>query len=344
VTHDTGPVDEYDSFARTLLGEDTRLADLDPTPRAPGERRPSQPPAPRPARDVVLPSGNLEGIIIAGRYRLGPEIGKGGMGRIHRGWYGDREIAVKLFRPHPRFLRMQSVDRLGLRFLREAVVAASLTSPNTITVMDAGQTGDGVLFIVMEYLEGTSVWARLQDKGPFDVAVSIHVTRQICRSLEELHRRRYVHRDVKPHNVMLVQRGTDRHHAKLLDFGLVRKIQQQDDYGALTMPGTAVGTPAFSAPEQLLDGDSVDERADVYTLGLLLFTMIAGRPPFVVGDPREIMIAQARSTPPTLLGLRPDLAIPRQLQRVVDRALAKKREDRHDSARSLSEALAAVAV
>lgn len=340
MTHDTGPVDEYDSFARTILGDDIRLAELDPTPSAPEEARRSRQPAPRPARDVVLPSGNLEGVIIAGRYRLGPEIGKGGMGRIHRGWYGDREIAVKLFRPHPRFLRLQSTERLGLRFLREAVVAASLSSPNTVTVLDAGQTGDGVLFFVMEYLDGTSVWDRLQDHGAFEIAVAIHVTRQICHSLEELHERRYVHRDVKPHNVMLVQHGADRHHAKLLDFGLVRRIQVQDDYGALTMPGTAVGTPAFSAPEQLLDGDSVDQRADVYTLGLLLFTMIAGRPPFVDGKPREIMIAQAESTPPTLLGVRPDLAIPHQLQRVIDRALAKRRVDRHDSARMLSDALA----
>ena len=252
-----------------------------------------------------------------GRYRLLREIGGGGMGTVYEAEDTQlgRRVAVKLLPPE------YSRDRRAKeRFLREARAAAAVDHPNLCTVHDAGES-EGRLYIVLSYYEGETLRDRIR-RGPLPMAEAREIAIQVARGLARAHEAGIVHRDIKPANVMLPRRGE----AKILDFGIARL---QGDEVSLTRTGASWGTPAYMSPEQAR-GEPVDARADVWSLGVMLYEMIAGRRPFG-GDSIEALVSSILTQEPAPLeSLRPDV-LP-ELARVVELALVKEPAERYASA------------
>jgi serine/threonine-protein kinase len=226
------------------------------------------------------------------------------------------------------------------RFEREVQSAARLSHPNSIEIFDYGHTDDGTFYYVMEYLQGLSLGELIQRHGPLPPGRLIYVLRQVCAGLAEAHKLGLVHRDLKPGNIFVAQRGGEHDVAKVLDFGLV-KLTQDPAAPVLTASHTVSGTPLFMSPEQATGDSSIDARADIYALGAIAYYALTGAPPFQGESAVAIMIAHTRDAviPPSQH--RPE--IPRDLEAVVLRCLAKKPDDRYAGVRALARDLAACA-
>jgi predicted Ser/Thr protein kinase len=257
---------------------------------------------------------------IAGRFRIEREIGTGGMGTVYLATHLDleRPVAVKIIRPE----FAGDVD-VSDRFLREARTMAKLRHPNAAMIFDAGNLPDGRHFIVMEFVEGETLSQALAREGRFSFTDAIDIATQICDVLEEAHRLGIVHRDLKPSNILLGKRGVC-----VLDFGVAKVLASSAESTAThasTGSGQLVGTPRYMSPEQCL-GQRVGARSDLYSLGVLLYEMLAGRPPFVDPMQSALLVKQATAPAPPLPRLRQD--IPRALALAVHSLLAKRPEDR----------------
>jgi serine/threonine-protein kinase len=251
-----------------------------------------------------------------GRYRLLREIGGGGMGTVYEADDPqlERRVAVKLLPPE------YSRDRRAKeRFLREARVAAKVKHPNLCIIHDAGESEDR-LYIVLALYEGETLRERIR-RGPLPIAESREIAIQVARGLARAHEAGIVHRDIKPANVMLTRSGE----AIILDFGIARL---EGDEVSLTRTGASWGTPAYMSPEQAR-GDSVDARTDVWSLGVMLYEMIAGRRPFGGESLEAVVSAILTREPDPLERVRPD--VPPELAWVVERALAKEPAERYVS-------------
>ncbi len=263
----------------------------------------------------------LEGTTLQNRYRLDAQLGRGGMGVVYRAYDTllHREVAVKVL----------SDTALGsdgrARLLREAQAAAKLNHPNIVSVYDAGEA-EGVPFIVMELVEGRS----LHDQPPQALSEILSIAQQVCAALEHAHNHDIVHRDLKPENVLIAADGT----AKLMDFGLARSVSSH-----LTTEGTIVGTVFYLAPEQAL-GQKIDDRADLYALGVMLYELTAGRLPFTGDDPLAIISQHLNVAPISPRWYKPQ--IPEALDAIILKLLAKDSAERFPSARELQAALETV--
>ena len=257
---------------------------------------------------------------IAGRFRIEREIGTGGMGAVYLATHLDleRPVAVKIIR------REFAGDAdVADRFLREARTMAKLRHPNAAMIFDAGNLPDGRHFIVMEFVEGETLSQALAHEGRFSFSKAVGIATQICDVLEEAHRIGIVHRDLKPSNILLGKRGVC-----VLDFGVAKVLASSAESTAThasTGSGQLVGTPRYMSPEQCL-GQRVGARSDLYSLGVLLYEMLAGRPPFVDPLQSALLVKQATVPAPPLPRLRQD--IPRSLALAVHSLLAKRPEDR----------------
>ena len=258
--------------------------------------------------------------LIAGRFRIEREIGTGGMGAVYLATHLDleRPVAVKIIRPE--FAADADVSD---RFLREARTMAKLRHPNAAMIFDAGNLPDGRHFIVMEFVEGETLSQALAREGRFSFTQAIDIATQICDVLEEAHRLGIIHRDLKPSNILLGKRGVC-----VLDFGVAKVLASSAESTAThasTGSGQLIGTPRYMSPEQCL-GQRVGARSDLYSLGVLLYEMLAGRPPFVDPLQSALLVKQATAPAPPLPRLRQD--IPRALALAVHSLLAKRPEDR----------------
>jgi predicted Ser/Thr protein kinase len=257
---------------------------------------------------------------IAGRFRIEREIGTGGMGAVYLATHLDleRPVAVKIIR------REFAGDAdVADRFLREARTMAKLRHPNAAMIFDAGNLPDGRHFIVMEFVEGETLSQALAREGRFTFSKAVGIATQICDVLEEAHRIGIVHRDLKPSNILLGKRGVC-----VLDFGVAKVLASSAESTAThasTGSGQLVGTPRYMSPEQCL-GQRVGARSDLYSLGVLVYEMLAGRPPFVDPLQSALLVKQATAPAPPLPRLRQD--IPRSLALAVHSLLAKRPEDR----------------
>jgi serine/threonine-protein kinase len=272
-----------------------------------------------------------------GQYRLIRKLGEGGMGEVHLAEHAllKRPCALK------QIIGSANSDPLAqARFEREVQSAARLAHPNTIEIFDYGHTPDGTFYYVMEYLRGMSLADLLRQCGPLPPGRVVYLFRQVCSGLAEAHGLGMVHRDLKPANVFVAVRGGQWDVAKILDFGLV-KLTGDPAAEALTADTMVSGTPLFMAPEQATGEGTLDARADLYALGAVIYCALTGRPPFGGNSPFSVMMAHARDpvTPPRVV--RPE--VPADLERVVLRCLAKRPEDRFQSAATLGEALSACA-
>ncbi|MFP4599541.1 MAG: protein kinase domain-containing protein [Persicimonas sp.] len=230
------------------------------------------------------------GTILAERYKLTEEIGRGGFGMVYRARQinMDRDVAIKILPP-----KFMSIPDVAERFRREARLASRLRHPNTITVHDYGKQ-ENLLFIVMELLEGEDLADLLFRKAALSMDRILHIGRQVLKSLHEAHGHKIVHRDLKPENIFLTDMGGEEDFVKVLDFGIAKlampEMASDDDreLRKLTMSGSTVGTPTYMSPEQAA-GEEVDGLTDLYALGVILYEMACGRPPFKHDNPVKVM-------------------------------------------------------
>lgn len=274
--------------------------------------------------------------LLSGRYRLEAKLGHGGMGVVYRATdlTMKRQVAVKLIRATD---GVELDEEVAGRFLREAKNTARIQHEHIIEVYDLGRSDTNDLYMVMELLEGESLSVRLRREGRLSPQAVVHIGRQICEALEVAHDAGIIHRDLKPANVMLVQRAGDDAFVKVLDFGVAKSYTPDQDT-QLTHTGMLVGTVEYMAPEQIM-GKVVDGRTDIYSLGIVLYRMLLGRPPFKDGGVPAMIHAHLNVMPKPL---REQVSeVPGPLDRVVLRCLAKKPEQRYETMSELSRALAA---
>lgn len=278
------------------------------------------------------------GRTIAGRYEVLGMLGKGGMGAVYKARQPavQRLIALKVLLKE--FAENETIIK---RFHQEALAASRLTHPNTISVYDFGQTEDNILYMAMELLRGESLARALARGGAMAPKRAIHVMRQCCKSLAEAHKAGIIHRDLKPDNIFLTEIEGERDFVKVLDFGVAKLKEYEGKEGTLTQAGMIFGTPKYMSPEQARSGD-LDPRSDVYALGVMLYEMLMGKPPFVGDNPLSILIAHVNEMPPRFQAFNASIKVPEPMERVVLKALSKAREERHQSVEELLRELDAV--
>jgi serine/threonine-protein kinase len=270
---------------------------------------------------------------LAGRYRVEKTIGKGGMGVVLAALdLETRErVAVKLMNE-----AWLGDENLVARFFREAVAAAKVDSVHVAQVIAHGTLEDGRPYIVSELLDGFDL-ARYMTGGHLPVAEVVDLVRQACRGLEAVHRAGIIHRDLKPANLYFAHDASGRGLIKILDFGIC-KLRDRARGNSLTRESEIMGTPRYMSPEQLASARDVDARTDIWAMGVILYEILAGRPPFPGNHITELTRAILGDAPAGLQSLRPD--VPAGLVNVVERCLAKQRGDRYASAAELDRALA----
>ena len=268
-----------------------------------------------------------------GQYRLKRMIGSGGMGEVYLAEHQllKRPCVVKLIRPDK-----AGDPRVLARFQREVCATAKLSHWNTIEIFDYGVAQDGTFYYVMEYLPGLSLAELVEQYGPLAPERVIYLLRQACDALGEAHAAGLIHRDIKPGNIFAAQQGGVYDVAKLLDFGLVKPVID-DQPIQLTTEGAITGSPLFMSPEQAVGDREPDARSDIYSLGAVAYYLLVGRPPFEGDKPLKVIFAHAHQEviPPSIH--RPET--PADLELVVLRCLAKAPEERYEDAASLAEAL-----
>ncbi len=264
---------------------------------------------------------------LADRYTIERELGQGGMATVYLAYdiKHERQVAIKV-------LREDISASLGAgRFLREIKIAAQLQHPHILPLLDSGEE-DGFLFFVMPYIKGRSLRDRLDREGELPVHEAVRLITEVVDALVEAHEHGVVHRDIKPDNVMLSGR-----HALVTDFGVAKAISEATGRNMVTTLGIAVGTPTYMSPEQAAADPNVDHRSDIYSVGVMAFEMLSGRPPFVGNTPQQVLAAHVTEEPDSVARRRP--AVPATLEAVVMRCLAKRPADRFQSAAELHAAL-----
>lgn len=272
------------------------------------------PGAPKPNEDPLL------GKVLNKRFQILEPIGAGGMGRVYKALQAplERLVALKVLNPSYSEGRDPGFRK---RFFLEASLTSKLHHPNTITVHDYGCTEDGIYYLVMEYVEGLTLAQLLQREGALPWPRAIRISQQICRSLREAHRMGVVHRDLKPANVMVLNEETDHDLVKVLDFGLVKPFlaDAPQPEAELTQAGVVIGSPLYMAPEMAKHRS--DPRSDIYSLGVLTYQILTGRPPFQGKESIEVIVKHLKEPPPPLRSLNPE--VPEEVAAVVMKCLEK---------------------
>lgn len=286
---------------------------------------------------TTLPGGRL----LAARYLLEKRLGRGAMGQVYLARDQNlvtRQVAIKTVRPDILNDEDLQEGEAIARFEREARAAASISHPNVVHVTDFGQSVDGVFFLVMEYVEGESLYQLLRREGTLSVARTAALMRQVVAGVDAAHDAGILHRDLKPANIFIMQKrkktgvASGDGFVKVGDFGLAKIVHaDRSDNTSASGPASRgiVGTPEYMAPEQMQSGVTLDARADIYALGTIAYHMLGGRPPFT-GDITQLIAQKLLQPPPPLTGVRSD--IPVEVERAIMRALAKEASERPASA------------
>src|SRR5690554_3636145 len=268
------------------------------------------------------------GRVIAGRYRLEARLGEGGMGVVYRARHVliERIVALKLIRPD-----LKEETHLRAWMLREARAANRVDHAHIVDIHDVGETEEGELYLVMEYLLGRSLASEIA-KGPMPIARAVDILEQMIAALSRAHDLGVIHRDLKSDNIMLTARGGRQDYVKILDFGLAALTRDP----RLAPKGAVFGTPEYMSPEQAR-GEDAASTSDLYALGILFYEMCTGRLPFRSGDRETLLEMQRSAPPPTPRSLRPDL--PEKAEEILLKLLAKDPKDRYRDGHHLREEL-----
>lgn len=278
----------------------------------------------------------LVGTVVGGKYNVKSLVGEGGMSIVYRAVQDgiNRSVAIKLLRSE-----LCDDDANVKRFKRESKAVSQLSHPNLVAIYDVGVIDTGQPYMVMEFLEGRSMMDELENRGPMAPDRAIPIFVQICDVMNYAHNKGFFHRDLKPHNVMLVKAGEKPDFVKLVDFGIVAMDgERQAISQKLTAAGEICGSPIYMSPEQVLD-EPVDGRSDIYSLGIMMYECLAGRPAFGGKRITDVMQKHINSPPPPFAESCPDANIPPALEGVVFKALEKKPDNRYQSMEQLKRAL-----
>jgi serine/threonine-protein kinase len=259
------------------------------------------------------------------------------MGAVYEGEQqlgtSKRRVAIKTLHPH-----LSRNPQIEARFQREVGTIAELEHPNTIQVYDFGSTPEGILYIVMEFLQGKSLADLLTAEGAMPPARVAHILEQVCGSLEEAHAHGIVHRDLKPDNVVLVERAGQKDFVKVLDFGIAKRSREEDkNEQKLTQQGMVLGTPPYMSPEQFT-GQPVDARSDIYSLAVMGYEMLTGKLPFSANTAWEWATQHMTQPPIPIESLAEGGRVPAAMREALKRALAKAPEQRFENLRAFIDA------
>ncbi|HEX7666020.1 MAG TPA: protein kinase [Polyangiaceae bacterium] len=277
------------------------------------------------------------GSLLAGKYRVDRVLGEGGMGIVVAATHevlGQR-VALKFLRQH-----LSAEQTIVARFLREARMAARIQSEHVARILDVGTLESGSPFMVMEYLEGRDLSDVLAEGGPMPIATAIEYVLQACEAIAEAHKIGIVHRDLKPSNLFLTKRADGSPLVKLLDFGISKATENLTnpmEQAAVTSTQNILGSPLYMSPEQLRSAKNVDARADVWSLGVILYELIAGKPPFLGESVSHVLTIIVADPHEPLANVRPD--VPADLSAVIDKTLSKTKEGRYQNVSELARAL-----
>jgi eukaryotic-like serine/threonine-protein kinase len=287
-----------------------------------------------------------EGDVLEGKYRVLRRIGEGGMGVVYEAEHMllERRVALKVLHP------VDAADPSMLaRFRAEAQAAANIRHPNIVEVMDFGVTPDGLSFFVMEYLTGESLAARIDRYRRLPEREVVEIVDQILTGLVRAHQAGVIHRDLKPENIFITRIDDYREVVKILDFGISKLVTPRGGGDRLalsgkpeTQAGVVLGTPGYIAPEAAFGLRQVDARADLFSVGVILFEAMCGRRPFRGENPHDILLATTANPVPRPTTLRPDMSDP--MERLILTALAKEPDERFQSAEEFLRYLTAAAV
>ncbi len=272
-----------------------------------------------------------------GRYALLERIGSGGMSVVYKARHlkMDQTVALKVLAPE------LAQDQQQVRsFNKEAYASSRLAHPNTIKVTDYGESEDGHLFIVMEYLDGETLTELLAREGRLEVSRALHMARQVCKSLAEAHAVGIVHRDLKADNVFICEVYGEKDYVKVLDFGIAKILDQEvSESSSSSGNARSWGSPLYMSPEQVLNSP-VDLRSDLYSLGCILYQMLSGQPPFTAEKAIDVVMAHVEKAPDPFAVVAPEAAVPPQIESLVVRMLAKEPHDRPQTAEQVLELIA----
>ncbi len=275
----------------------------------------------------------LLGQVLDGRYKIESVLGQGGMGMVFRATQTSvqRPVAVKTLNPS-----LAAAPQFFERFRREAELASRLRHPNVITIFDFGRSPDGTCYYVMELLEGESLKETVKRQGPMSLRRALSLVEQACQGLAHAHAEGCVHRDLKPHNIM-VQQLSGQDFVKVLDFGLVKAMESEEEE-QLTSTGQVLGTPQYMPPEQA-GGESVDQRSDLYSMAGVLYFCLTGSSPFGANTVRKALTASLTQAVPSVNTKRQGAPVPATLDAFFKKALAPEKEDRYQNAQEFIDAM-----
>ena len=311
-----------------------------PPPPVPGRSSPAGVAGTTTAGARWVDYANLAGSVLDGRYLISTKLAEGGMSIVYLGVDNERDgarVAIKILPPE------LSEDLKAMeRLRREADMGIRLVHPNVCSILRLGETADGLVYVVMPFVEGEVLCDRVYRLGGIPLDLAVRFATDIATGLHAAHELEIIHRDLKPENVMICAGADGEEYAVVMDFGLAKDREAARFLEKLTATGVVLGTPEFMSPEQLR-GKPLDRRTDIYSLALVTCEMITGKLPFPGENQQDLLLARLKSQPTPLRELRPDLDLPAELERVLTKALQRVPEERYATAPDFAAALRAAA-
>jgi len=286
-------------------------------------------------------SDTLSGQVLAERYLIHQRVGEGGMGVVYKAEHIGlkKSVAIKVLLPE-----LGAIDGVVKRFEREARSMSRLDHPGVVRVTDFGRTKDHLLFLVMEFVDGEPLGDLIIQEGRFNPGRAIHMIRQVLLALDHAHSLGVVHRDLKPDNIMVINPSSDLETTKILDFGIAKILEDSgDEKKPLTMAGAVFGTPEYLSPEQAA-GEPADFRADLYTVGVILYELITGKRPFNAENRMQLINKHISEKPKPITHVLPINELPNDLDTVIMKSMAKAPDDRYQTAMDFFNALGSLPV
>jgi eukaryotic-like serine/threonine-protein kinase len=274
---------------------------------------------------VALASDPYVGQTIADRYAVKSLIGTGGTSMVYKAEHLQlhRPVAIKMLKAH-----LVADEDSMRRFEQEARAVSCLAHPHVVNIFDVGITHYGEPYIVMEFLQGISLAEVIANNGRVPLKRALHIFSQAASAVAHAHKKQVLHRDVKPSNIMLIATDENADFVKIVDFGLAKLRTLTGEFQRLTKTGEVFGSPVYMSPEQCT-GKKLDDRTDVYSMGVVMFETLTGKPPFKERTSIETIRCQIKDTPPRLTDIAPDAGIPKALEMVILKALSKNPDDRY---------------